>query len=717
MIIRAYKQREGIVRLGKWLLLFFVLCMVFAPLASGDEITLPRPVTLLHLSSIGFPTAEYRKAAWKINDLKIFHDRLYVGCGDAVENTGPTDVIYYDLKANRFYAEFTVDDEAIYRYQVIDGKLVIPGPDATEDWDKGNVYVLTGEGWKKKRTVTHGIHVNQIASYGNKWYAATGSYFEFEEDRLYPFGGILSSEDEGDSWGLVYASPTDDRSVFRIGSLIAFQDKLYAFPYAYRSMRREEIPSEYHPFLSKTYGDEYLILVDDPLGASDVLTFDGDRWEYIDLVPSPQVCLIAPFLFNGKLILSLLNGAYVDYLALGKGLPGNATSSLYVLDHAGMSKLDFEYDRIRDVVVTNGSLLLLTVKDGTHSIAMTQDLEEWTFYVFPRAVQNPRSIEFDHTTFYIGTEDGNIFRSLGQTERTDGGAVNTHVLKFHGAAELPRDGKWYWAAVREWERWGKLAQFSCDVRKGNVINVTTDNISGMSIFVPFPEIDSTKTVEVRVNNNSVFKDRLDGASELLLTKQEGIMWTVERGDGTEETFHYSRRIMGTSEVPLVAEGLDSPLGSFVADVLSWSVSADVGIIPRSGLIKEISAGNVYLEDVFDAFHRDTVFTFKVKGADLYRMMEFNIQREGRDRCQIAGFTFTYRSGSEAVNNSIATSSIDPAKTYLVATTSFLARRMERFLGRDANCTDTGISVQDGMMRWFEAHGHVQSVEQRILTVE
>ncbi len=700
-----------------YVLVLFALLVALAPLSSEDEIAEQEPVLLLLLSSIGFPTAEFQRAAWKINDLKIYDNRLYVGCGDAVVNTGPTDVIYFDLKENRFYAEFTVDDEAIYQYQVIDGKLVIPGPDATEDWDRGNIYVLTEGGWKKKRTVVHGIHVNQVASFENKWYVATGSYFEFDEDELYAFGGILCSEDEGDSWKLVYASPSDDKSVFRIGSIVAFQEKLYAFPYSYRSMTKEEIPSEYHPYLSKTYGEGHLVLVDDPLGPSDALTFDGNHWEYIDFIPSPHVCFISPFIFNGKLVLSLVRGVYVDYLALGRSMPGNATSSLYVFDGKDLAKLDFDYDLIRDVVVTDEWLLLLILKDGKYFIAMTRDLEKWKYHAFPHSMKVPRSIEFDNRTFYIGTEGGNIFRSVGTTKLLESAAVSDNVLKFHGAAELPRDGKWYWAAIREWERWGKLAQFSCGVHKGNVIAVTTENVSGLSVFVPFPEIDSTKAVEIKVNNSTAFKEKLNGATELLLKKQEGITWNVEKGNQTAETFQYSKQLMGSSDIPLTVEGLDSPLGSFIADVLSWSVSADVAIIPRSGLLKGLPAGSVFLEGLFDVFHRDTIFTFKVKGADLYRMMEFNIAQDNRSRCQIAGFTFTYRTGIETGENSIVTSSIDPAKTYLVATTSFLARRMERFLGKDTNCTDTGISVQDGMMRWFEEFNYVGIIEQRILAIE
>lgn len=708
--------KEGNMRIRKWHLVLLAL-LVALPLLSQDESGVEEPVTLLSLSSIGLPTAEMKRDAWKINDLKIFNQRLYVGSGDAVVNTGPTDIIYFDLSEKRFFAEFTVDDEAIYRYQVIDGKLVIPGPDATEDWEKGNIYVLDKAGWRKKRTIIHGIHVNQIASFEGNWYAATGSFFELEKESIYAFGGIFRSEDEGDTWELVYATPCDDRSVFRIGSIVAFQSRLYAFPYAYRSMTKDEIPPEYHGSFTQTYADRYLVLIDDPLGPSDVLTFDGSTWQYIDFIAAPHVCLISPFLFKDRLVFSHIQGTYINYLTLGQTFPQNARSSLYAYDGQVFTKIDIDFDLIRDVVVADERLLLLLLTDGEYRIAMTEDLDAWSYYAFPRSMGDPLSIEFDDMTFYVGTKGGNIFRSVGTTKLHEGATVSEHVLKFHGAAELPRDGKWYWAALREWERWGKLARFSCGVRKGNIIDITTENVSALSVFVPFPEIDSTKVVEVRVNNSLVFKEKLNGATELLLKKQEGITWSAERGETTEETFHYSKRLMGSSEVALRTGGIDAPLGSFIADVVSFSVSADAAIIPQSGLMEEISAGDVFLEDLFDAFKRDTIFTFRIKGADLYRMMEFNITQDEMNRCQIAGFTFTFRRGDGVSKNSIVTSSIDPAKTYLVATTSFLARRMGRFLGKDANCTDTSISVQEGMMEWFERFKQVRPVEQRIIAIE
>jgi hypothetical protein len=180
------------VRVYVFCLLFFLILTGSLPAETSNE-----TYYALQVVSIGFPTSEKVEESWGINDLKIFDKKLYIGSGCAVVNTGPTDIISYDLLNGTFVSEFTVDDEAIYKYQVIDGTLIVPGPDATEDWEWGNIYLKTKNGWVKKRTVTHGIHVNHLASYNNKWYVATGNYFDFGEDDLLAFGGILVSEDRG----------------------------------------------------------------------------------------------------------------------------------------------------------------------------------------------------------------------------------------------------------------------------------------------------------------------------------------------------------------------------------------------------------------------------------------------------------------------------------------------------------------------------------------
>lgn len=672
----------------------------------------------LKLSSLGFPTAEKEKDAWGINELKLFKNKLYIGYGDAVANTGPTDVIYFDIKNRRFVKEFRVDDEAIYKYQVIDGNLVIPGPDATEDWELGNIYILTENGWIKKRTVTHGIHINELASFDNKWYVATGNYFDFGEDEMFAFGGILCSEDQGNTWKLVYASPTDDKNVFRIGSLIRYKDKLYVFPYAIMGMKKEEIPEEYHDYLSDRYENHYLIFTDDALGPSDVIVFNGKIWRYMDLIQTPNVCFISPFIFKGKLILSLLTGRYVDYLSLKNGLPGNASPSLLAFDGEKTVRLALKYSLIRDVVIKKDRLLLLILKDDDYFIVETQDLEKWRYYSLPQSLRTPRSIEFDGSSFYIGTEGGNIFKSIGMNKLTDLSSLDyDEPLRFFGAAELPRDGKWYWAAITGWEKWGRLTRFSCEIQKANIIYIETENVSSLRIFIPFPEIDNEKPLEVRINNEKVFKDNLDECTELICTKSEGMRWDVEKRVGSAETFQYKKKVIGRAEAELTREGDDPQIGSFVADVLSWIVSADATIIPRSGIRKDLRKGDISLEDIFDLNYRDIIYTFRVKGAELYKMMDFNIKLNEDRRCCISGFNFTYRVVEELGKNNIVEFPVDPSKEFRIATTGYLVRRMLKFLGDEVNCKNSDITMNEAMMRWFQQFGKISSIKPRIKRIE
>lgn len=674
------------------------------------------PMYLLKLSSVGFPTAEKQKDAWKIIELKIFNGKLYLGHGDATVNTGPTDVIYFDLKTEKFVTEFTVEDEAIHKYQIVDGKLVIPGVDATEEWELGNIYVLTDSGWTKHRSLTHGIHVFEVASFNKKWYAATGSYFEFGKDEEVAFGGILCSEDQGKTWQLVYATPSDGKSTFRVRSLIPYRGKLYAFIYAYTEMKKEEIPEEHRPYLGGTYEGKHLIFADGLFGVQEAIVYDGKRWQYIDLIQKPHICLISPFVFKDKLVMSVLSGEYIDYIryATKGGIPEREITSLYVFDGRRTEELPLEYDLLRDVVVKEDRLFLLVLKDKHYFIAETPDLKRWKYYVFPQSINNPKSIEHDGKSFYIGMQDGNIFKSTDMERITDLSQTEDHKpRKIYGAAELPRDGKWYWAAITGWTNWGKLAKISCQIKPGNIIDVTTSNIAAFNIFVPFVEIDETKPLTLNIGGQQEFRGQLDGCTELLCKYTEGAKWEVEKGEGSAGTFKYSKKIIGEAEVDLTRTGDDPLIGRWKADVIKWAASADIGIIVKGGIRKDLSRGDIALEDLFDLNYRNSVCTFKTKGEVLRRMMNFNIKLPERERCQVSGFTVTYKVQEEPENNSVVECSLDPEKEYIVATSDFLSKRAKRFFGKEVEYEDIGLQVTEAMIQWFKQYEKIKKIQPKI----
>jgi hypothetical protein len=89
------------------------------------------------------PTEAFARNIW---DLQAWDGRLYMGYGDAVVNTGPTKVFAYDPASGEVVHETTVNEEAIFRYRVIDQRLYIPGIDAVRTRD-GALYMRDDEGW------------------------------------------------------------------------------------------------------------------------------------------------------------------------------------------------------------------------------------------------------------------------------------------------------------------------------------------------------------------------------------------------------------------------------------------------------------------------------------------------------------------------------------------------------------------------------------------
>lgn len=146
--------------------------------------------------------ARYDQPAWlyarNIWDMRWFDGRLYLGMGNSSNhglavNAGPVPIMVFDPSTGRFEMQGQVDDEQIDRLVVLDGQLVIPGHDARESWQWGNVYVLDAASrrWFKRRSLPQAVHVYDVTSLSGIWYAAVGTARG---------GAVLRSTDQGQSW-------------------------------------------------------------------------------------------------------------------------------------------------------------------------------------------------------------------------------------------------------------------------------------------------------------------------------------------------------------------------------------------------------------------------------------------------------------------------------------------------------------------------------------
>ena len=140
-----------------------------------------------------YPDGSELHYAQNISDLKAFDGKLYVGHGDWVVDSGPTDIWYYDLQKKEFVKQGQIEDEAADHYRVINGRLYVPGTDPKEDWSLGNFYRLENEQWIKHRTLPGSIHCFDIVGVGDTLFATCT-----REIKQPPF--LLVSSDDGKTW-------------------------------------------------------------------------------------------------------------------------------------------------------------------------------------------------------------------------------------------------------------------------------------------------------------------------------------------------------------------------------------------------------------------------------------------------------------------------------------------------------------------------------------
>jgi len=187
------------------------------PGAAGDDVT-------AQVERLGEPFAGKPAYARNVWDLQSFEGRLYLGHGNSSNlqpspNAGPVPIVYWDPVAAAFGSAYTVSEEQIDRYRVLDGQLYIPGHDPREDASLGNYYRLEAGGWTKHRNVPGGVHMLDICRHEGTLFAALGAY-----------GSTILASTNGTHWrsALDPALAVSGQTGGRVYSFFAFGPTLYA---------------------------------------------------------------------------------------------------------------------------------------------------------------------------------------------------------------------------------------------------------------------------------------------------------------------------------------------------------------------------------------------------------------------------------------------------------------------------------------------------------
>ncbi len=680
--------------------MFRILPIFHISLAVLFSGSIPGSCKVLELSSIGIVGPKKSLVQRRINELFCCDNRLYIGQGDAVLNTGPTDVVYYDFTQKKFFSEFTVDEEAIYRYQEIDGRLTIPGVKSADNNRFGRFYIRTDTGWIKIQTIPNSIHINSLVRFQNRLFAGVDAFSEVGNDQRFFFGAIYVSSDSGKTWLISNTTPSSDKIIYRIGAIVKYKDKLYAFPYAYSPLKLNQIPVQYHQDLSRCpYNDHYLILIPDILGKNDVLVYDGKLWRMDDIVEQDGLCcIIRPFVFSEKLILPAVSGEFVDYLNLSNKMPARAQLKFFVYDGNRSHPLKFNCDRLYDVVIREDNLYLLIEKAKQKYIVQTGDLKNWNYFLLPPIIKNPGAIEFYNNHFYIGTADGNIFESTGCKKITNlKQAEDVMPVKIYGSAQLPREGLFYWVAISGWASWTAPAWFSAEIKYGNLLEFYTRNLIQLNIFLPRAYLDTDRNLIVIIDSQLVYEGGINQTKEIICSKIEEngeIFWMTDKGNGTREEYKYQKIYIGRAEIALQGD----MLSNWKASVIKEETDADLVIISPSGCKTELKKGNIYLEDVYDISYRDTVYLFKARGKILKKILQYILNLDNSEKLGISGGGLKIDKIKD--KNKVVESAIVPEKEYRAAIENRLAKRIREYFDKEIEIQDDNYAVYELLLQWL-----------------
>lgn len=189
-------------------ILIFLNCIVFA---YDKAVFVGNPYKSVYKSG----EAIYARNIW---DMQLFEGKIYLGAGNSsnygpAQNAGRVDVVSLDPISGKFDYEYKVAEEQVDIFKVYNDSLYIPGHDATQKWDFGNIYKKSANKWFKYRTLPKALHVYDLVVKDNKIFTAVG---------LYGGGAVFVSDMTAQKWQQI------PQGKGRVYSFIEVKDELFA---------------------------------------------------------------------------------------------------------------------------------------------------------------------------------------------------------------------------------------------------------------------------------------------------------------------------------------------------------------------------------------------------------------------------------------------------------------------------------------------------------
>ena len=144
---------------------------------------------------------------------------------------------------------------------------------------------------------------------------------------------------------------------------------------------------------------------------------------------------------------------------------------------------------------------------------------------------------------------------------------------------------------------------------------------------------------------------------------------------------------------------ESGIGNFVADATREAAGAEIGVANSSGIRKDLSAGPIRKQDLFEISpFRNVLCTFTLTGLEVRGIVQrhVNALADGKGSLQISGLTCTWKKENSAAVLTSLNVGGKPLKddaSYTCATNDFVVNQADKYLGiTPANVTYTATTM-------------------------
>jgi predicted esterase len=248
--------------------------------------------------------------------------------------------------------------------------------------------------------------------------------------------------------------------------------------------------------------------------------------------------------------------------------------------------------------------------------------------------------------------------------------------RFFFEADTPLHGCAFWTCLELFAQPGRIASIAAAAPGGNRVELVLDNVAELT-FIPDPTfLDTTRPIPLAINGNQIWNAPIPIGSQLRITHG----WTASLEPARARTLSWRANPVAVADARLGMEGLEKPLGSWIADAMRAATKADIalyGAWAYRGL--PIPQGIVDIVDLiqcsrpFDQY----LVTVQLSGSQITAILDDNIPHPAKDNplrmdspgasrlVQVSGFRYRFNPRLPD-GQKIVDSTLDPDRIYTVA---------------------------------------------------